>query len=321
MVSSKPYIPVAAGDDLRIPGEEFLPQVETHFIRSAYVEQTFRISVMQPARRRGEAVSFPVVYATDANLTFDMLKGISYIIQSRGHDAPRFILVGIGYPGDSPSAGSVLRARDLTFPSYPKLSTERPEVDGVLMAPEGTKDFYGAEDFQRFISEELFHLIEARYPVLTGERVYFGHSGGGGFGLYTLFTRPMLFNKYVISSPGLIYNGVSSAGVRYENYDFVLQYARSFMASGRSLKGVRLYVSVGTEEEFEPGLANWQLTSSFYRLVALLRGSPIEGLDLAAEAFAGETHSTVWPMAFVHGLQSVFGTRAWGKHDVPWSCR
>ena len=292
-------------------GREYYPVIETHLIRSRWVAQVFKIQVMLPAVKRGEATRFPVVYATDGNFAFDVLKGISYGMQRSDRDAPRFIVVGIGYPDDSPLAGAILRARDLTFPHYPKLSLEPPAVEGVLIAKEGTKDFYGADDFQQFIRHELIPLINERYQTLPGERTYFGHSAGGGFGLYTLFTQTDLFNNYIASSPGLIYHGESSAGIRYENYDFVLEEARRFITSGKPLPDVKVYMSVGSDEEFEPNLSQWALTSSYYRMAALLRHARIQGLELTTEVFDSETHMTVWPMSFIHGIKAVFGTRNW----------
>jgi uncharacterized protein len=289
------------------------PPVEIHSIPSKYVRQTFRIEVMQPARKRTEHVRFPVVYVTDANRSFDMLRGIAHIIQATGRDAPRFILVGIGYQGDSPVAGLVLRARDFTFPGYIRHSTDPPPVDGVLIAEEGTKTFDGATDFHRFIREELIPFIDGRYATVPGERTYFGHSAGGGFGLYTLLTESDLFKRYIVSSPGLAYHGESTAGIRYEHYDFMLAKARAFIAAGKALKGVHLYMSVGAEEESEPALTNWQLTSSFYRMAALLKAAGIPGLQLTTEVFPGETHMTAWPIAFIHGVQAVFARGRWSE--------
>lgn len=290
-------------------GWEYFSAIESHLIKSKYVAQTFKIQVMQPARKRGEMTRFPVVYVTDGNFTFDALKGISYCIQSSELDAPRFILVGISYPSECPEAGAMLRGRDLTFPGYPKFNRTPPPVEGILVVEDGTKDLYGAEDFQRFIGDELIPLIDEKYETTPSDRTYFGHSGGGGFGLFTLFTKSHLFKNYIISSPGLSFHGESTAGIHYDNCDFMLQDARKFIASKKSLAGIRIYMSVGTEEEFEPAAAQWQLTSSFYRMAALLKASAIPGLELITEAFAGETHMTVWPMAFIHGVRAVFGTR------------
>jgi len=185
-----------------------------------------------------------------------------------------------------------------------------PRWEGLLIPPVGTKEFFGADDFQQFIRRELIPLVDGKYATVEGSRTYFGHSGGGGFGLYTMLTQPDMFKNYIISSPGLIYHGDVTGGTkRYENYDFALQEVRAFIASGKSLPEVQLYLSVGTEEEFEPAIANFQLTSSFYRMAALLRAAAIPGLKLMTEVFAGETHQTAWPIAFIHGIQAVFGQR------------
>lgn len=291
----------------------YYPPVDTHLIRSRHVAQTFKIQVMQPMRTRGQAERFPVVYATDGNLTFELFKGISQLIQSSvpNGSAPPFILVGIGYEGDCPLTGAVLRARDLTFRGYPELKITPPPIEGVAVAPEGTPNFRGADDFQRFIAEELFPLIDERYDTIPGDRTYFGHSGGGGFGLYTMLTRTEMFRNYLISSPGLIFHGKSSAGVEYQDYDFALGEVRQFLASGKSLDGIRMYLSVGTEEECEPAVQPWRLTSSFYRMRALLEATPIPGLKFMTEVFPGQNHSTVWPLAFMHGVQAAFGTGIW----------
>ncbi len=284
----------------------YYPAAETHMIPSKYVRQTFKVQVMRPSQTKGETTRFPVVYTGDGNLVFDLFKGISYLLQFPGGDAQRFILVAIGYPSDSPAAGWMLRSRDFTFPGYPNLAGRPPPpIEGVAMAEKGAKNFYGAEDFQRFIAEELVPFIDRKYPTAPGDRTYFGHSAGGGFGLFTLFTKTELFKNYIISSPGVIYNGRTPGGTQYDNYEFVLDDARKFIASGKSLSGVRVYMSVGTEEEFEPYLAQWQLTSSFYRMAKLLKTSVIPGLELTSEVFPGERHMTVWPLAFMHGVQAV----------------
>jgi len=303
-------VSIARELDLEVQGQDWLfyPAVESHLVRSSHVAQTFKIQVMQPVRRRGETTRFPVVYATDGNLAFDVLKGISYAMQKSESDAPRFILVGIGYPSDCPVAGNVLRARDLTFPGYPDCRFPPPSVEGVLLPERGGKEYVGGEDFQLFIQRELVPMIDEKYHTQPGERTYFGHSAGGGFGLFTLLSRPDLFNNYIISSPGVTYNGISRSGVVYDNYEFLLKRARQFAESGRALPGLRMYLSVGSEEEFEPAYAKWQLTSSFYRLATFLKSAAIPGLKLSTEIFSGETHMTVWPMAFVHGIQAVFGT-------------
>lgn len=292
--------------------QQYYPAVETHLLPSKHVAQTFKVQVMQPLRGHGVNKPMPVVYATDGNLTFDVLKGIAYSIQRSELDAPGFMVVGIGYPAECPLAGNVLRARDFTFEGYPRMAMKPPSIDGVLVPPQGAKNYFGGEDFQRFIAEELVPFIDERYSTAPGERIYFGHSAGGGFGLYTLFRRPELFQHYIISSPSLAYHGVSTAGIEYDNYEFMLNEASRFIEAGPRFSGTRLYLSVGSEEETQAGYEPWRLTSSFHRLAATLHGAQIPGLQLITEVFR-ETHMTVWPIAFVHGVQAVFESGPWKR--------
>ena len=297
-------------------GLVYFPAIHTHLIQSKYVQQTFQINVMQPPQKAGEG-GFPVVYITDGNIMFDMCKSISWLMQASQHDVPRYILVSIGYPGDSPFAGNLLRGRDLTFPGCPDFTVGSDYLrkwDGVLSPGPSSITYCGAVEFQRFIGEELVPFIDANYATRAEDRTYFGHSAGGGFGLFTLFTRGELFRNYVVSSPTLSYTNREGDGVSNRNCDFMAQRVLAFAASGQALPGIQLYMSVGTEEELDPLNASWRLTSSFHQIRALIRNCRIPGLNMMAESFPGETHSTAIPIAFMHGLQAVFGVRRPSHH-------
>jgi len=295
------------------------PSIDTHLIKSKHVEQTFRIQVMQPGRHDGEQKQLPVVYATDGNWTFDMFKSISYLLQMSALDAPPYILVGVGYPSDAPHAGSVLRVRDFTAPPYPYYSPEEVWAaiktdnctihEGTLLPTEGSKVFHGGEDFRNFFEYELIPFVEASYATLPEERIYFGHSGGGFFGLYTLFTRPDLFRSYIVSSPGLVFDGPWHEDGPVLRSAFGLEMAEEFAASGRSLDGKRLYLGAGGEEEYDPLIGGWQNVSGLFRMSRLLRHAAIPGLNLMTEVIPGEGHNSVWPITFTHGVQAMLGTR------------
>lgn len=282
------------------------PAIETHLLQAEHVDQVFRVQVMLPAVNPVEATRFPVVYMPDANAYFDACKAIAYSAQLSAAEFPRFILVGIGYPGDSPCTGVILRARDLTFPGYPSLDLTPPPLEGVLTVPAGQTDYRGGESFLDFIEAELIPFIDARYPTHHAERTYFGHSAGGGLGLFALAERTGLFDHYMISSPGVIFHGRSSAGECYDRHDVVCHRLEKLIASASSLANKRVYVSAGSEEEFEPELQQWALTSSLDSLAATLAQARPLGLHLVSEILPRETHATAWPVAFIHGLRAVF---------------
>lgn len=268
----------------------YIPSVDTHLLGQ------FQIQVMQPMMRRRHAERFPVLYLTDANSSFDFARAICHSLQYAG-EVRRHILVGIGYPGESPFVGSLLRCRDLTsqrrpeIPDLPRTS----RIERVAEIPEGEARWGGADAFLAFIRGHLVPFIDERYPTLRGDCGYAGHSLGGGLGLHALFSQSDLFNRYLLCS----------ASITYDGDDYGLHEAEEFIASGRAVDA-QLDISVGGEEEFHslPACSKPRFVSSFYRMVTRLR--KISGLRLSWEVLPGETHASVWPVAFTHGLRRVY---------------
>jgi predicted alpha/beta superfamily hydrolase len=58
----------------------------------------------------------------------------------------------------------------------------------------------GAENFLSFLSDELFPIVDEKYPT-RDYRVLIGHSYGGLFVVYALTSRPELFRAYLACSP------------------------------------------------------------------------------------------------------------------------
>ena len=294
MATPEPRLPEAPADSLHVP------DVRTHLIESRHVDQTYQIKVMMPpSRRRESGLRFPTLYLSDANLNFELARSITQALQVAG-EVQRFILVGIGYPSENPFAGNVLRYRDMTphyRPEIPGLP-RRSMVEGVSGIEPGRKRWRGAAEFLAFIRQELIPLIDEKYPTRPGERAYFGHSLGGGFGLHALFTHPDLFNGYIISSPSVSFDGE----------DYGIEEAKRFIASG-ARRDAKVVMTVGDQEEFDPSesAAKPRFVSSFYRLAALLRQASVPGLDLHCRAIPDETHVSVLPVAFTHGVQRIFG--------------
>lgn len=94
------------------------------------------------------------------------------------------LIVGIGYITDREYAVAE-RTRDYTFPAK-----------GDEFAEGGQ-----AGEFLQFIATQVMPFIEQHYQIT--QKLFFGHSFGGLFGLYTLFNKPQLFDDYVLASPSL----------------------------------------------------------------------------------------------------------------------
>lgn len=279
--------------------EFHVPDTTTHLIESKQVGQVYRVQVMQPLMKAGEVERFPVLYLTDGNLTFDVAKGISHPLQLAGQ-VQRYIVVGVGYPGANPFAGNILRCRDFTSwrrPPIPGLPRTSP-IAAVHGLEGGAPQWHGAERFLAFIREELIPLIDRTYPTMPNDRACAGYSMGGGLCLHALFSQPDLFARYLLVSPSICYG----------DDDYGLDEAREFIASGKQLDA-RVFMAVGELEELDAdeGVAKPRFVSSVCRLAALLRNARMPGLDLACRIFPGETHASVWPIAFTHGVQALYG--------------
>ena len=147
------------------------------------------------ARRKNVARYDRVVFMVDANAQVAMLLNSYAKIYANGAKqnakaVPKLsktvLIVGIGY--DSPLAYDIKRrTRDLT-----------PAASGEEYANGG-----GAGEFYDFVKDELFPLVEKKYSTAKSDKIYFGHSFGGLFGIYALLRDDGIFDEFFIASPSL----------------------------------------------------------------------------------------------------------------------
>ena len=120
---------------------------------------------------------YPVVYLLDGHSLFNVVSSFIQKYYSRGR-IPPLIVVGIA---------STDRSRDFT-------PTERGGMGGR------PKSGGGADKFLSFLSDELFPLVETKYPT-RDYRLLIGHSLGGLFTVHAFATKPNMFRAYIACSP------------------------------------------------------------------------------------------------------------------------
>ena len=136
-----------------------------------------------PAGYGTSQASYPVVYLLDAGRNFHHTTGTINALSAAGH-IPEMIVVAIN---------NTDRTRDLT----PTADSPDPETGEVGMPTAG-----GADNFLRFINEELIPHVEETYRTVPF-RTLIGHSFGGLFALHALVTSPDTFDAYIAISPSL----------------------------------------------------------------------------------------------------------------------
>lgn len=145
--------------------------------------ETYRILISLPEGDVPYTGGYPVLYVLDANAYF-----ASFHEAKRAQKAFRAaIIVGIAYPGDAP-LNFLRRSYDFSPPTTPERN----------QPPQG-----GQDELLDFIEHGLMPAVAKAFPVDANKQSLFGHSFGGMFAVYTLFTRPTLFDHLVAASPSL----------------------------------------------------------------------------------------------------------------------
>jgi predicted alpha/beta superfamily hydrolase len=239
-----------------------LYNITEQYIYSESVNDTFRILISLPDNYSSTDKKYPVLYVLDGDIAFGMAASIVRYLQI-GDNIPELIIVGIGYGSLDKSAGEK-RRRDY-----------RPTPTG------------GAQDFLMFLEEELIPYIDNNYRTVPGDRAINGYSIGGLFGLYTLFTKPEIFNRYIIGSPSLSWDDYSIFKFEENSPDKI------------SDKKLNIFISVGSEESDE------KYFNPIDKLVTQIQERNYSGVNLQAKVFDGSTHLMGPPESLTHGLLSV----------------
>mgnify|MGYP001062781890 CR=1 FL=1 len=255
-----------------------LHRTEVYQITSKINGVTYPINIAYPGSYFYSEKKFPVVYMLDAYSSFGIVTEMSRLL-AFSNELPEVIIVGISSEGGSKEF-IYNRARDFT-PS--RIDPQLLPDEVKLMTPTSG----GADKFLNFIKSELIPFVESKFRCMDDDRTLVGHSYGGLFSFYTLFTQPDIFKRYVIISPAVLWDN-----------DLVLKIENDYSQKSDSLNAV-VYTTVGNKESnimIEP----WK------RLIASIKNHNYKGLVLRDEISPNETHYSIIPYIVTHGLISVF---------------
>ena len=262
-----------------------IPDTETFVMHSEVVDADFQISVSFPFGYHQMAdAQFPVLYLPDAWWTFGMATDIARVL-SADQLIPPMLVVGIGYPGGLGDA-IALRVRDMTLRESEAME-QRIAQEVAAFGPHPPLTSGGADDFLRFLTEELAPRIERDYRGDPNQRVLHGHSLGGNLVVDVVFRRPEAFTHYIASAPALGFDdGVS------------LLNEREYAADHDSVPA-SLYLAVGL-------LDSPELVASVAALVDTLTLREYKGFRWEISRLEGQTHRSVMPVVLRDGLRWIF---------------
>ncbi len=141
-----------------------------------------------------------------------------------------------------------------------------------------------AETFLDFLENELIPYVESNYPV-SNDRILFGHSYGGTFSMYTLLTRPHLFESYISSDPPFLWNERYLVKLAEETFKKQTDLNKTLWIAG--IEGT--YSNMGIDQ-----------------MEAVLEAKAPENLHWKSVAYPNETHNSVRLKGIYDGLKFIY---------------
>ncbi|PWU02581.1 MAG: hypothetical protein C5B52_05000 [Bacteroidetes bacterium] len=252
---------ICQSKEITIPGSQ-----KRVFTSDIVKGQEYVLQIGLPAGYDKSNKKYPVVYLMDSQWDFPLVTAL-YGQQYFDGFIPELIIVGITWGGSNPKPDS-LRVRDYT----PTRDIRTPQSGG-------------ADNFLAVLKKEVFPLIEANYRVDSSDRTLMGCSLGGLFTIYSLFTHPEMFNRFVAASPAFMWD--NQALNKYEEQYF----------AGRPTKPAKLFMCVGGVETSAP---------AFEKLASFIGGRNYSNLQIESRVLENTGHSGTKGEGFARGLQFIF---------------
>jgi len=219
-----------------------------------------------PHLQREGREAYPVLYLLDSDVYFGMASVIARLLHWE-KKLPGIIIVGISY-GLSDWWGE--RAIDyLPFP-YSELPASGEASRHLEM-----------------YEKELIPYIESNFRADASHRILFGHSSGGIFPLYALFSNPELFHGYMPASLWTSYLTEFFFDIE-ENY-----------SKNRNDLPAKLFISMAALEQIDER-PEWD------RFLDILADRNYNYLTIKRVIIEDESHLSSAPISLIKGLQWYF---------------
>jgi predicted alpha/beta superfamily hydrolase len=221
-----------------------------------------------------DTITYPVIYLLDGSANEDFIH-VAGLIQFNNFEwvnrVPKSIVVGIA---------NVDRKRDFTYATTIEADKKRYPTAGK------------SANFIAFIEKELQPFITKNYRT-NASRMIVGQSLGGLLAAEILFTKPELFDKYVIISPSIWWDNGSLLKLQPD----VLK--ESFK------QNIAVYVGVG-KEGLVPGDYPRVMETDANLLADMLRHTKSKSVTTYFDYLPQEDHATITHQAVFNALRMLY---------------
>lgn len=218
-----------------------------------------------------DTVKYPVIYLLDGGVDEDFIH-VTGLVQFN-----TFPWVNRLQPSIVVGIVNLDRKRDLTFPTTVKSDKEKFPTTG------------GSAKFISFIEKELQPYIDKRYRT-GSSKTLIGESLGGLLATEILFTRPSLFDKYIIISPSLWWDNGS------------LLDRKDILAAASPSQNLDIYIGVG-KEGLAPTEKPHVMEVDANLLADKLTSLKNKQLNVHFDYLPDENHATIAHQALLNALK------------------
>ncbi len=260
-----------------------LPNTQVHQLPAKSNDRHYELWVDLPATYATSTRPLPVLFVTDANYAFPLIRSIRNRLGAGGQNIEDFVLVGLSYAkGDSPTDS---RSLDYT----PIAVTAQQRTTDHFSA----KAYGGGALYADYLQQQVIPFVLKHYRVDAKRKMFVGHSYGGLLGAQILLTQPDTFDTYILSSPSFWFSD-----------KYMLKLAGQVTAEKADLTAtVQLYAA--EYEQIKPGpryASKVSIVADMQLFEQRLKKPGYPGLHIHSQVIADEDHLSVFPSMISRAL-------------------
>ncbi|MBU1618845.1 MAG: alpha/beta hydrolase [Gammaproteobacteria bacterium] len=261
-----------------------LPNTQVHQLPAQSNGRHYEVWVELPPSYGKTEKKFPVLFVSDANYAFPLIRSIRNRLGAGGQNIEDFVIVGLSYAKEDNPTDS----RSLDFTPTNILANGKKRSKNLT-----AKAYGGAALYADYLRQQVIPFVLNNYQVDPKRKLFVGHSYGGLLGAQILLTQPDTFDTYILSSPSLWFD---------DKMMFKLE--QQYATNHKDLKArVQLYAA--EYEQIKPG-------SRYARRVSIvddtllfektLKSRSYPGLGIQSQIIADEDHLSVFPAMISRAL-------------------
>jgi predicted alpha/beta superfamily hydrolase len=261
-----------------------LPNTQVHQLPAQSNGRHYEVWVELPPSYGKIEKKFPVLFVSDANYAFPLIRSIRNRLGAGGQNIEDFVIVGLSYAKEDNATDS----RSLDYTPTNILANGKKRSKHLT-----AKAYGGAALYAEYLRQQVIPFVLNTYQVDPKRKLFVGHSYGGLLGAQILLTQPDTFDTYILSSPSLWFDDKT-----------MFKLEQQYAAKHKDLQArVQLYAA--EFEQIKPGpryATRVDLLADMKLFEKTLKSRNYPGLQIQSQIIADEDHLSVFPSMISRAL-------------------